>query len=521
VKRALFAALLVLTSMLAGLARADDEATKHSYRAVVDRIELQPSPLGGLQLRVYLSALAIGGQLLDLSDPKSIKLYVGTGEKKVPYSLGNYAATHSDTAMVVIVQASLDYADVLAAISESLDRDLLTALGDRTQIIVLPFGETAATGKLQPIKQARGKLALSTDNSAGDPALLDAIDRALLILKKAKTEPEGRPLRKMIVVVGDGRDLSGDKERVTRTGTRASKEGVRIHSIAYSSTDVRRPMLALGELSKRSFGTFRWVRTASGDSWKAAFEQLRDEINQQYVITYYVLPEHEVAGRKMHIVTVGRTEATSNEMKIPELPACGATECPADYCMADKCVRYRGDGGRGILGWLLLIGGVIVGLVVLLGVVGFFIQKAQHSRVAPPPGWQPGMPLPPGVQPPQPKAKKSKKGAAPAAAPPGFLPNGRPIPVLLITSGPRNGERFMLRNGFLIGKQPGCDLLIEDGYTSSQHAQIGMDANGVCKLYDRQSTNGTYVNGVRVTESALTHGLTIRIGSTEMRFLTE
>jgi pSer/pThr/pTyr-binding forkhead associated (FHA) protein len=131
------------------------------------------------------------------------------------------------------------------------------------------------------------------------------------------------------------------------------------------------------------------------------------------------------------------------------------------------------------------------------------------------------MPLPPGVQPPQPKAKKSKKGAAPAVPPPGFLPNGRPLPVLLITSGPRNGERFMLRNGFLIGKQPGCDLLIEDGYTSSQHAQIGMDANGVCKLYDRQSTNGTYVNGVRVTESALTHGLTIRIGSTEMRFLTE
>jgi pSer/pThr/pTyr-binding forkhead associated (FHA) protein len=48
-----------------------------------------------------------------------------------------------------------------------------------------------------------------------------------------------------------------------------------------------------------------------------------------------------------------------------------------------------------------------------------------------------------------------------------------------------------------------------------------MDDNGMCKLYDRGSTNGTYVNGVRITESVLQHGITIRIGSTEIRFLAE
>jgi hypothetical protein len=107
------------------------------------------------------------------------------------------------------------------------------------------------------------------------------------------------------------------------------------------------------------------------------------------------------------------------------------------------------------------------------------------------------------------------------APPPGFLPNGRPIPSLVIMSGPRTGERHMLFNGFLIGKQPGCHLLFEDSYTSSQHAQIGMDANGTCKIYDRGSTNGTYINGVRVAESHLTHGLVIKIGSTEIRFVAE
>jgi pSer/pThr/pTyr-binding forkhead associated (FHA) protein len=101
------------------------------------------------------------------------------------------------------------------------------------------------------------------------------------------------------------------------------------------------------------------------------------------------------------------------------------------------------------------------------------------------------------------------------------LPNGRPIPALIIMTGPRAGERLLLRHGFWIGKQPGCDLLIEDGYTSSQHAQIAMDANGGCRLYDYNSTNGTFLNNVRVSDTPLDHGATIRIGSTELRFLAQ
>ena len=118
--------------------------------------------------------------------------------------------------------------------------------------------------------------------------------------------------------------------------------------------------------------------------------------------------------------------------------------------------------------------------------------------------------------------KPPKRGKpAPAVAQPGLLPNGRPIPALLITNGPRNGERLLIRNGFMIGKAPGCDLLIEDGYTSGHHAQLAMDDAGNCRLYDRGSTNGTYINGMRVSEQQLVHGVTIRIGSTELRFLAQ
>ena len=502
-KRALLATMFVLASTALAYGQSADES-KTSNRVVVDRVELQPSPLTGYNLRVYVSALSLNGQQVDLTptaaEPKTVKLFIGASEKKFPYALGSYDATQSDTAIVVLVQAGLDYTEALPHIQESLDRDLLTALPDHTQIAVLTFGDTTASGKLQSIKSVRGRLSLSGDNSPGDPALSDSLDRAFLILRKAKTEPEGRPIRKLIVVIGDGRDMAADKERITRAGTRAAKDGVRIHTIAYSPNDIRRPMLALGELSKRSLGTFRWVRKGGVDSWKAAFEQLRDEIGKQHVVTFFVDAGEEIAGRKMHIATV-RTNAESNEAKIPE-PACGVNACASGYCVADKCVAYKADNGRGIFGWILMIGGIAVGGFAVLFIIGFVITKVQESKGK------------------APKAPKAGPGQ-PAAPPPGFLPNGRPMPALMIMSGPRTGERHMLFNGFLIGKQPGCTLIIEDGYTSSQHAQIGMDAMGNCKIYDRGSTNGTYVNGVRVTESALTHGINFRIGSTEMRFLAE
>jgi pSer/pThr/pTyr-binding forkhead associated (FHA) protein len=88
-------------------------------------------------------------------------------------------------------------------------------------------------------------------------------------------------------------------------------------------------------------------------------------------------------------------------------------------------------------------------------------------------------------------------------------------------SGPRAGQRIPLQNGFTIGKAPTSHLVLDDGYTSTHHAQVGVDPAGTCRLYDRNSTNGTFVNGVRVNEVVLDHGMSVRIGSIEMRFLAQ
>ncbi|MCB9562748.1 MAG: FHA domain-containing protein [Kofleriaceae bacterium] len=94
--------------------------------------------------------------------------------------------------------------------------------------------------------------------------------------------------------------------------------------------------------------------------------------------------------------------------------------------------------------------------------------------------------------------------------------------MLYVINGPQAGQRIPLRHGFTLGKNPGSDLsLAHDGFASGQHAQILMDQAGNCSLVDQGSTNGTFVNGVRITESRLSDGMAIRCGSTELRFLAQ
>jgi hypothetical protein len=501
--------ILVALALLSSLAHADDDQTRTIYHSVVDRVDLEPASVTGMRLRVYLSPLALQGQLLDL-EPKNIKLFLGPTEQKTPFAMGTYDGTGGDTAIVFVIEGTVDYQEALPLIADALDHEVFAALSDRTQVALLTYGEAPGAGKLAPVKGLRGKVSLTGDSSAGDPALLDTIDRALNLLKRYKPTPEGKPMRKLIVVIGDGRDRSGDKERVSRAGQRAAKEGVRIHTLAFSAADNRRPMLALGELSKKSLGTFRWVRKDTADSWKAELDQLRDEINKQVVLTYFLDPGDDVAGRKLHVQTVGRIETTSNEIKVPDA-SCGGSACDSGYCADDMCLQYKSAGGHGWLKWLLIIAGGGVGLLVLLGFIGWVMSKRS-----------PRIPMPPGAQSPMMMPPVTTMPSMPPQGPiPGLLPNGRPIPALLVMSGPRAGQRLFLRHGFLIGKQPGCDLQIEDGFTSSQHAQIAMDQVGNCRIYDRGSTNGTFVNNAKITEMALEHGASIRIGSTELRFLAQ
>jgi len=69
----------------------------------------------------------------------------------------------------------------------------------------------------------------------------------------------------------------------------------------------------------------------------------------------------------------------------------------------------------------------------------------------------------------------------------------------------------------VIGRGTDTDIRLTDHAVSRRHAEIRI-ANGATMLNDLQSTNGTTVNGVTVTTTALSDGDEIRIGETVLTY---
>ncbi len=74
-----------------------------------------------------------------------------------------------------------------------------------------------------------------------------------------------------------------------------------------------------------------------------------------------------------------------------------------------------------------------------------------------------------------------------------------------------------------IGRLPACDISIDDPSSSGLHAQIeinnGNQAEGIIEVFieDMNSTNGTYVNGHKVTRCRLYNTDVIEIGCAQFK----
>lgn len=525
------AAKLLAACFLAWLVASPRPALAQAKSVTLDALTLEPTRLPGTsRLRAYVSALSLEGDLLAI-DPSNLQLQLGSTPLRAPRGVGRFAASDAELSVVIILEATLDYAPVFPLLQEVLNEELLTKLPDRSRVAVVGYGETVQSGRLVNLRTARTRLSgLSPDTAPSDPALLEAVEHGLSLFRRVKTTPPGRPMRKVIVLLSDGRDRQLDRERVTAVGQRANRDGVRILSLAYSPTNTRRPLLNLGELSKQSRGTFRWLRTGEKQSWQAQLRRVYEQIEQQIVLTYFIEQGDEldrlVGKRATVTLSLGQSELVSNELKVPK-PGCSQSACESgQWCQAGVCVTPRSDGGGGLAGWLTTLLGIGAAVLIVLGGLGYVMARRQAQQVGVagvpgsiPPGAPPGS-VPPGVVP---GSVPPGTGAHMPGVHPGVAVAAAPVagPSLYIASGPRAGTRIALFHGFSIGKAPDCSLVIDDGYASSHHAQIGMDGRGFCTIYDRGSTNGTFVNGTRVTEMPLEHGTAVRIGATELRFLAE
>lgn len=108
---------------------------------------------------------------------------------------------------------------------------------------------------------------------------------------------------------------------------------------------------------------------------------------------------------------------------------------------------------------------------------------------------------------------------APIASPSGAGAfSGSLVSRLTVMEGVYTGNQFPLQMQTTgIGREIGREiLLVNDLRVSRFHARI-VQENGTTVLYDNNSSNGTFVNGVRVTMQVLAPGDIVQIGDTKFR----
>lgn len=103
-------------------------------------------------------------------------------------------------------------------------------------------------------------------------------------------------------------------------------------------------------------------------------------------------------------------------------------------------------------------------------------------------------------------------------------PSSRPAPdgLLEFSAGPERGKVFALKKlPAVIGRRPGCDIVLSDSSVSRRHARLDRQ-DGIYSVTDLGSTNGTKVNGARIAGNVLlSPGDVITLGTTVCVFKVE
>lgn len=76
---------------------------------------------------------------------------------------------------------------------------------------------------------------------------------------------------------------------------------------------------------------------------------------------------------------------------------------------------------------------------------------------------------------------------------------------LMALTGEHKGKTFPMHGSVTIGRSSQSDISINDEHMSRRHAEVSLK-NGVLRIIDLNSSNGTRVNGVKITDQVLKPG---------------
>lgn len=475
----LAAVLASVASLLVGAA-APAQASK-------PRVRLERLALDDGKLSAFTSVVELEGEVVENIGAGEFTLFVDDKAAGKAAAAQKFAQTSEEVYVAFVVEVAAQYKKAIDPVKEALKEFLEDQPRQFKAMLVVYGSETETRSALQPAAALTGPIDdLVCDDDSSDVKMVEAVRAAMIQLNALPKRRDGTLARRLIVLVSDGLNYKMDRDTFRKLGDEARKNKIPIHSLAWSPGDERGPLLNLGELSKRSNGTFRWAQKQ--EDLGEQLKNLAEEVRKQYVLGFST----KLDTLKGHRFKVCRAGLCSNRVA-------------GDIFEADE------EGGGGAGGddalwkkWWFWVS-LVFGLLVLLYVTGLIIQ-ARQRRAAEGPAPQNRAATAP--QPQQAKAAPAVKARAAAggggggAAAPAAAAAGR-AGQLIVIGGALGGSRFELRGVLTVGKGAGLSIIISDDPTvSTRHCELGNDGRGFY-VKDLGSTNGTFVNNQRIAANAV------------------
>jgi pSer/pThr/pTyr-binding forkhead associated (FHA) protein len=91
--------------------------------------------------------------------------------------------------------------------------------------------------------------------------------------------------------------------------------------------------------------------------------------------------------------------------------------------------------------------------------------------------------------------------------------------MLVVKRGPNAGSKFVLETNLTrVGRHPDSDIFLDDITVSRRHAEF-VHENGLYRVRDVGSLNGTYLNRERIEDAPLASGDEVQIGKFKLVYL--
>lgn len=381
------------------------------------------------------------------------------------------------------------YQGVLKNLTSAIDRLKLGEAGPPGSKGLIISYSTGAEIKvpMSPLKELTGAALGSQKDYRGKIGtdMVQGITLGIAELSKAST------VRKALIVVGDGNDTNNDlaKSQLKDLKDQARKQNIDLFAVIYKSAVSQE-----GNVITTMIPTAKTVNSIEGIA--SEMTSIIERMKNRYYLTF---PGYDKKLKK-GLPWDGKDHDLVVKIDQKELE-------PFSLNLSPTWSRPKAGGG---FPWLVVIL-VVVGLLFLI-----IIGKAVFGRKAEPAPAPMPMPV---------------VAAAPAEAP---KPAG-PMKTVMMNAGgdeggfpvvgwivPLNGQHayqtMRLRSGGTkIGTAPPADIVINDGFMSTEHCQINCSPAGFT-LIDNGATNGCYVNDRKVAKHDLVDNDMITLGKTNFRF---